>query len=217
MSNPTQRFPCRIWKSKSSADRNAVDWGYRDGECLDAVCKHVGLDIEYSHYPNEILLEVPLDGQACGLAAAERPDRAMTGSRLPRRSDTGRSMSGRPAGHTRAAAFRRSMSRPRPSASEGGRGLRHGVSDAEGRIHGGLARRAVAGGIEPLRCPHENGLSARRNARSGDDRLSRVVADRDAGPWPLDRTGAALPCAGAVPVVDAGSSAPDTLTAPALI
>jgi hypothetical protein len=45
------------------ADRNAVDWGYRDGECLDAVCKHVGLEIEYSHYPNEILLEVPLDDQ----------------------------------------------------------------------------------------------------------------------------------------------------------
>jgi hypothetical protein len=45
------------------ADRNAVDWGFRGGEALDEVCKTAGLDIEYSHYPNEILLEVPLQGQ----------------------------------------------------------------------------------------------------------------------------------------------------------
>ena len=43
------------------ADRFANDWGYRDGKTLDEVCKIAGVDIEYSHHPNEIMLEVPLD------------------------------------------------------------------------------------------------------------------------------------------------------------
>ncbi|MDJ1007402.1 MAG: ImmA/IrrE family metallo-endopeptidase [Paracoccaceae bacterium] len=44
------------------ADRNAADWGFREGKSLDEVCKNAGVDIEYSHHPNEILLEAPLDG-----------------------------------------------------------------------------------------------------------------------------------------------------------
>jgi Zn-dependent peptidase ImmA (M78 family) len=44
------------------ADRNARDWGYRDRKSLDEVCKGAGVEIEYSHYPNEIMLEVPLEG-----------------------------------------------------------------------------------------------------------------------------------------------------------
>ncbi len=42
------------------ADKYAHDWGYRGGEPLDAVCKSAGVDIEYSHRPNEIMLDVPL-------------------------------------------------------------------------------------------------------------------------------------------------------------
>ncbi|MFK7746458.1 MAG: ImmA/IrrE family metallo-endopeptidase [Roseobacter sp.] len=42
------------------ADRLAHEWGFRDGASLDAVCKNAGVDIEYSHRPNEIMLEVPL-------------------------------------------------------------------------------------------------------------------------------------------------------------
>lgn len=44
------------------ADRFAQEWGYRDGHSLDEVCTAAGVDIEYSHRPNEIMLEVPLDG-----------------------------------------------------------------------------------------------------------------------------------------------------------
>ncbi len=43
------------------AERYASEWGYRDAKSLDEVCKAAGVDIEYSHYPNEIMLEVPLD------------------------------------------------------------------------------------------------------------------------------------------------------------
>jgi Zn-dependent peptidase ImmA (M78 family) len=45
------------------ADRNARDWGYRDGKSLDEVCKAAGVDVEYSHYPNEIMLEASLEGR----------------------------------------------------------------------------------------------------------------------------------------------------------
>jgi hypothetical protein len=50
-------------ESEVLAERNAIDWGYRNGQAFDEVCKTAGLDIEYSHYPNEIMLEVPLEGQ----------------------------------------------------------------------------------------------------------------------------------------------------------
>ncbi|MEO9649120.1 MAG: ImmA/IrrE family metallo-endopeptidase [Roseobacter sp.] len=43
------------------ADRCAHDWGYRNKKSLDEVCKIAGVDIEYSHSPNEILLEIPLE------------------------------------------------------------------------------------------------------------------------------------------------------------
>ena len=46
------------------ADRMANDWGYRDRKSLDEVCTKAGVDIEYSHHPNEILLEVPIDDRA---------------------------------------------------------------------------------------------------------------------------------------------------------
>jgi len=45
------------------ADRCAHEWGFRNGSSFDAVCKKVGVDIEYSRRPNEIMLEVPLDTQ----------------------------------------------------------------------------------------------------------------------------------------------------------
>lgn len=45
------------------ADKCAHEWGYRDGQSLDAVCKAAGVDIEYSRRPNEIMLDVPLDEQ----------------------------------------------------------------------------------------------------------------------------------------------------------
>jgi len=45
------------------ADRNAHDWGYRSDKSLDEVCKAAGVDIEYSHHPNEIMLDVPLEGR----------------------------------------------------------------------------------------------------------------------------------------------------------
>ena len=43
------------------ADRYANDWGYRNGKSFDEVCKTAGVDIEYSHNPNEIMLEIPLE------------------------------------------------------------------------------------------------------------------------------------------------------------
>ncbi|WP_227268716.1 ImmA/IrrE family metallo-endopeptidase [Roseobacter weihaiensis] len=43
------------------ADRYAHEWGYRSGKSLDEVCKTAGVDIEYSHRPNEIMLEIPLE------------------------------------------------------------------------------------------------------------------------------------------------------------
>ncbi|MFW5641180.1 MAG: ImmA/IrrE family metallo-endopeptidase [Roseicyclus sp.] len=45
------------------ADRHARDWGFREGKSLDEVCRNAGVDIEYSHYPNEILLDVALEAQ----------------------------------------------------------------------------------------------------------------------------------------------------------
>lgn len=42
------------------ADRCADKWGHRSGKSLDEVCIAAGVDIEYSHRPNEIMLEVPL-------------------------------------------------------------------------------------------------------------------------------------------------------------
>lgn len=42
------------------AERYAKEWGCRDGHSMDAVCTAAGVDIEYSHPPNEIMLEVPL-------------------------------------------------------------------------------------------------------------------------------------------------------------
>jgi len=45
------------------ADRLADEWGFRQGKSLDEVCAKAGVDIEYSHDPNEILLEVPRDGR----------------------------------------------------------------------------------------------------------------------------------------------------------
>lgn len=43
------------------AEKHASEWGYRDGSSMEEVSKNAGVDIEYSHPPNEILLEVPLD------------------------------------------------------------------------------------------------------------------------------------------------------------
>lgn len=43
------------------ADWSAHEWGYRSGKSLDEVCKIAGVDIEYSHRPNEIMLEIPLE------------------------------------------------------------------------------------------------------------------------------------------------------------
>lgn len=43
------------------ADRYAHMWGYRNGKSLDEVCKTAGVDIEYSHHPNEVMLDVPLE------------------------------------------------------------------------------------------------------------------------------------------------------------
>jgi hypothetical protein len=45
------------------ADRYAHEWGYRSGKSMDEVCKAAGVDIEYSHRPNEIMLDVPLDAR----------------------------------------------------------------------------------------------------------------------------------------------------------
>ncbi len=42
------------------ADSCAHDWGCRRDLSLDEICTQAGVDIEYSHYPNEIMLEVPL-------------------------------------------------------------------------------------------------------------------------------------------------------------
>lgn len=43
------------------AERLAQEWGYRSEKSLDEVCKNAGVDIEYSHRPNEIMLEIPLE------------------------------------------------------------------------------------------------------------------------------------------------------------
>lgn len=45
------------------AERHVKEWRYESGESLDEVCKTAGVDIEYSHDPNEIMLEIPLDGR----------------------------------------------------------------------------------------------------------------------------------------------------------
>jgi len=50
-------------KIEALGDECAHQWGYRDGSSVDAVCKKAGVDIEYSHRPNEIMLDVPLDTQ----------------------------------------------------------------------------------------------------------------------------------------------------------
>lgn len=42
------------------ADGFAHEWGYKGGKSLDEVCKTAGVDVEYSHFPNEIMLEIPL-------------------------------------------------------------------------------------------------------------------------------------------------------------
>lgn len=43
------------------ANRCGREWGCENGKSLDEVCKAAGVDIEYSHRPNEIMLEVPLN------------------------------------------------------------------------------------------------------------------------------------------------------------
>lgn len=43
------------------AERLAKEWDYHGAQTLDEVCRVAGVDIEYSHRPNEILLEIPLD------------------------------------------------------------------------------------------------------------------------------------------------------------
>lgn len=45
------------------AERYAHEWGYRSGKTLDEVCNTAGVDIEYSHTPNEIMLEIPVEKQ----------------------------------------------------------------------------------------------------------------------------------------------------------
>ncbi|WP_131825040.1 ImmA/IrrE family metallo-endopeptidase [Yoonia rosea] len=45
------------------ADGCAHEWGCRRGISLDEICTNAGVDIEYSHYPNEIMLEIPLEAQ----------------------------------------------------------------------------------------------------------------------------------------------------------
>lgn len=42
------------------SDQCAHKWGYRSGKSLDEVCLTAGVEIEYSHRPNEIMLEVPM-------------------------------------------------------------------------------------------------------------------------------------------------------------
>ena len=48
------------FETEMLAEKYALDWGFRDEKSLDEVCKNAGVDIEYSHKPNEIMLEVPL-------------------------------------------------------------------------------------------------------------------------------------------------------------
>lgn len=56
--NPTKRSRMEI---EVLADKLAHEWGFRGGDSFDAVCKVAGVDIEYSHRPNEIMLDVPLE------------------------------------------------------------------------------------------------------------------------------------------------------------
>lgn len=48
---------------EDTADRCSQNWGYKDGCMMDEVAHNAGLDVEYSHDPNEIMLEVPLDAK----------------------------------------------------------------------------------------------------------------------------------------------------------
>ncbi|WP_341365833.1 ImmA/IrrE family metallo-endopeptidase [Yoonia sp. BS5-3] len=45
------------------AERVAQEWDYHGAQTLDEVCTAAGVDIEYSHRPNEIMLEMPLDAR----------------------------------------------------------------------------------------------------------------------------------------------------------
>lgn len=67
------------------ADRHARKWGYRDGKSLDEVCKAAGVDIEYSHHPNEVMLDVPLEKRAViwlPRAGRKRDDRVIIATAL---------------------------------------------------------------------------------------------------------------------------------------
>lgn len=67
------------------ADRYAHKWGYRSGKSLDEVCKAAGVDIEYSHRPNEIMLEIPLEEQPViwlPRAGRKRDDRVIIATAL---------------------------------------------------------------------------------------------------------------------------------------
>ncbi len=67
------------------ADRYAHDWGFRDGKYLDEVCTAAGVDIEYSHRPNDIMLEVPLQGRPViwlPRPGRKRDDRVITATAL---------------------------------------------------------------------------------------------------------------------------------------
>lgn len=70
---PAKRFPHPYVEPEATgqavldievvAEQRASDWGARDDKNLDEVCKNAGVDIEYSRKPNEIMLEVPLEGR----------------------------------------------------------------------------------------------------------------------------------------------------------
>ncbi|MEP2640426.1 ImmA/IrrE family metallo-endopeptidase [Roseobacter sp.] len=67
------------------ADRYAHEWGYRDGKSLDEVCKIAGVDIEYSHRPNEIMLEISLEERPViwlPRAGRKRDDRVIVSTAL---------------------------------------------------------------------------------------------------------------------------------------
>ena len=48
---------------EATAEDFAERYGYRSGHSLEDLCRAAGVDTEYSHHPNEILLDLPLEGR----------------------------------------------------------------------------------------------------------------------------------------------------------
>lgn len=48
---------------EARVDQCVQEWHFRIEQSMDQLCKTVGVDIEYSHYPNEIMLDAPLSGR----------------------------------------------------------------------------------------------------------------------------------------------------------